>query len=51
MFELDHISYLQGLKEIADSLVSANANRLITDGTMHDFTDRLDDLPGSPLRY
>ncbi|CAL5415600.1 unnamed protein product [Camellia sinensis] len=36
---------LMGLKEIADSLVSENANRFITDGTMQEGIERLDDRP------
>ncbi|CAL5398951.1 unnamed protein product [Camellia sinensis] len=36
---------LMGLKEIVDSLVSGNANRLISDGTMQEGIERLDDRP------
>ncbi|KAL7199769.1 hypothetical protein ACSBR2_021967 [Camellia fascicularis] len=36
---------LMGLKEIADSLVSGNANWLITDDTMREGIERLDDQP------
>ncbi|KAA8520466.1 hypothetical protein F0562_014722 [Nyssa sinensis] len=38
---------LKGLKEIADSLVSSNADRSITDDVMPDTTDKLGDPPRS----
>ncbi|KAI8004953.1 hypothetical protein LOK49_LG08G00575 [Camellia lanceoleosa] len=41
---------LQGLKEIADSLVLENANRFITDGTMQEGIERLDDQPRTLTR-
>ncbi|KAL7175456.1 hypothetical protein ACSBR2_029115 [Camellia fascicularis] len=41
---------LMGLKEIADSLVSENANRLIIDGTMQEGIERLDDQPRTLMR-
>ncbi|CAL5415638.1 unnamed protein product [Camellia sinensis] len=41
---------LMGLKEIADSLVSENANRFITDGTMQEGIERLDDRPRTLMR-
>lgn len=41
---------LMGLKEIADSLVSENANRLIIDGTMQEGIERLDDRPRTLMR-
>ncbi|CAL5349195.1 unnamed protein product [Camellia sinensis] len=41
---------LMGLKEIADSLVSENANRFITDVTMQEGIDRLDDRPRTLMR-
>ncbi|THG10803.1 hypothetical protein TEA_001187 [Camellia sinensis var. sinensis] len=42
---------LMGLKEIADSLVSGNASRLITDGTTQEGIERLDDRPRTLMRY
>ncbi|KAL7227685.1 hypothetical protein ACSBR1_022535 [Camellia fascicularis] len=42
---------LMGLKEITDSLVPGNANRLITDGTMQEGIERLDDRPRTLMRY
>ncbi|CAL5418254.1 unnamed protein product [Camellia sinensis] len=39
-----------GLKEIVDSLVSENANRFITDGTMQEGIERLDDRPRTLMR-
>ncbi|KAL7246437.1 hypothetical protein ACSBR2_001522 [Camellia fascicularis] len=41
---------LMGLKEIADSLVSGNANRLIIDGSMQEGIERLDDRPRTLMR-
>ncbi|CAL5385219.1 unnamed protein product [Camellia sinensis] len=41
---------LMGLKEIADSLVAGNANRLIIDGTMQEGIERLDDRPRTLMR-
>ncbi|CAL5415622.1 unnamed protein product [Camellia sinensis] len=41
---------LMGLKEIADSLVSENANRFITDGTMQEGIERLDHRPRTLMR-
>ncbi|KAI8021711.1 hypothetical protein LOK49_LG03G00414 [Camellia lanceoleosa] len=41
---------LMGLKEIADSLVSGNANRLMSDGTMQEGIERLDDRPRTLMR-
>ncbi|THG07006.1 hypothetical protein TEA_022921 [Camellia sinensis var. sinensis] len=41
---------LMGLKEIVDSLVSGNANRLISDGTMQEGIERLDDRPKTLMR-
>ncbi|CAL5418231.1 unnamed protein product [Camellia sinensis] len=41
---------LMGLKEIADSLVSENANRFITNGTMQEGIERLDDRPRTLMR-
>ncbi|KAI8002770.1 hypothetical protein LOK49_LG08G00565 [Camellia lanceoleosa] len=41
---------LMGLKEIVDSLVSENANRFITDGTMQEGIERLDDRPKTLMR-
>ncbi|XP_052184815.1 uncharacterized protein LOC127796619 [Diospyros lotus] len=41
---------LKGLKEIADSLVSGNAGRSITDGTVQDGLDELDGRPRSLIR-
>ncbi|CAL5415648.1 unnamed protein product [Camellia sinensis] len=41
---------LMGLKEIADSLVSGNASRLITDGTTQEGIERLDDRPRTLMR-
>ncbi|KAL7207768.1 hypothetical protein ACSBR1_029670 [Camellia fascicularis] len=41
---------LMGLKEIADSLVLENANRLIIDGTMQEGIERLDDRPRTLMR-
>ncbi|CAL5438586.1 unnamed protein product [Camellia sinensis] len=40
----------QGLKEIVDSFVTRNANRLITDGTMQEGIERLDDRPRTLMR-
>ncbi|CAL5418229.1 unnamed protein product [Camellia sinensis] len=42
---------LMDLKEIADSLVSENANRFITDGTMQEGIERLDDRPRTLVRF
>ncbi|CAL5349198.1 unnamed protein product [Camellia sinensis] len=42
---------LMGLKEIADSLVSENANRFITDGTMQEGIERLDDRPRTLMSF
>ncbi|CAL5434329.1 unnamed protein product [Camellia sinensis] len=40
----------QGLKEIVDSFVSRNANRLIIDGTIQEGIERLDDRPRTLMR-
>ncbi|KAL7260970.1 hypothetical protein ACSBR1_006606 [Camellia fascicularis] len=42
---------LMGLKEIADSLASGNANRLISDGTIQEGIERLHDWPRTLMRY
>lgn len=52
-FETDLVTYLQGLKEIAD-LEMGNASRSITDGSCQedqDSTEELGDPPTSPTRY
>ncbi|CAL5418250.1 unnamed protein product [Camellia sinensis] len=41
---------VKGLKEIGDSLVSENANRFITDGTIQEGIERLDDRPRTLMR-